>query len=229
MIAAVVRMNKAGRASALVVAVVVSGCSYQSFVPEAQHYSGFDTRAPYKNSIIACSGYGCRHQTKFRFTPADIATMREHMTTPRHASTAEGERRAIAMTLAWMEKRVGDAIGTSADRPGDDFAGNGDPNQMDCVDVATNLMSYLIVLESNRLIKQHTVGPIIIKEDMKRGYDGWTHYAATLAETNSTRSFAVDGWKLPSGVEPEIVHTDKWYIEKPDLNLMRADKRRANT
>jgi hypothetical protein len=66
--------------------------------------------------------------------------MRSLMAVPKKGGgSAAEERRNIARALAWIEKRVGDAVGTSADRPGDDVLGNGDPTQMDCVDVATNL------------------------------------------------------------------------------------------
>ena len=87
------------------------------------------------------------------------------MAVPKSGGRPADERRRVGHTLAWMEKRVGDEVGTSADRPGDDFEGNGDPTQMDCVDVATNLTSYLLVLDRNKLLRHHTVGTIFVKED----------------------------------------------------------------
>jgi hypothetical protein len=74
-----------------------------------------------------------------------------------------------------MEKRAGDAVGTSADRPGDD---------------ATNLTSYLLVLERNQLLRHHTVGSVYVKEDWRRGLSGWTHYAAILVENQSKQRYA---------------------------------------
>jgi hypothetical protein len=127
------------------------------------------------------------------------------------------ERVRIARTLAWMEKRVGDTVGTSADRPGDDLQGAGDPTQMDCVDVATNLTSYLLVLNGNGLIKHHTIGSVYVKEDIRKGFSGWTHYAAVIVENQTKQKYAVDGWKLPSGEEPEIVQVERWYIDNKDI------------
>ena len=38
---------------------------------------------PEHDSIFVCSAYGCRTQTRFRFTPSDIATL-ENMMAPPH-------------------------------------------------------------------------------------------------------------------------------------------------
>jgi hypothetical protein len=97
------------------------------------------------------------------------------------------------------------------------MAGNGDPTQMDCVDVATNLTSYLLVLDRHKLLRHHSVGPVIVKEDLRRGFSGWPHYAAILKEAKSGQQYAVDGWLLARGVPPEIVETEKWYIDDGDI------------
>jgi hypothetical protein len=160
-----------------------------------------------------CSAYGCRIQTKFKFTSSDIQTIQKMMSGKGKTTTPEEERRALGPTMAWMEKRVGDEVGTSADRPGDDLAGVGDPTQMDCVDVATNLTSYLLILQGNKLLKHHEVGRIFVKEDIRKGFDGWTHYTAIITDIHSRQRYAVDGWKLASGSVPEITEVEKWYID----------------
>jgi hypothetical protein len=177
----------------------------------------YAARLPEKNRIFVCSAYTCRTQTEFKFTPEDIAKLRSLMVEPKRSAGSAEERLRIGRTLAWMEKRVGDAVGTSADRPGDDFYGAGDPTQMDCVDVATNLTSYLLVLEANGLIKHHAVAPLYVKEDIRKGLSGWTHYAAMMVESQTKQKYAVDGWLLPSGKEPEIVEVEKWYIDDKDI------------
>jgi hypothetical protein len=113
-------------------------------------------------------------------------------------------------------------VGTSADRPGDDLQGAGDPTQMDCVDVATNLTSYLLILERHQLLRHHSVGPIYVKEDLRRGFSGWPHYAAILVETRTTQRYAVDGWLLASGEAPEIVAAERWYVD--DANVVFGGK-----
>jgi hypothetical protein len=46
---------------------------------------------------------------------------------------------------------------------------------------------------------------------------GWTHYAAMMVESQTKQKYAVDGWLLPSGKEPEIVEVEKWYIDDRDI------------
>jgi len=205
------------RAAIIVLSLMFSGCSYQGFGGIDQHYDEYRARAPRKNTVTVCSGYGCRSQTNFRFTTADIKTIQRLMGGAGKPPAPDEEREAVARTMAWMEKRVGDVVGTSADRPGDDIAGVGDPTQMDCTDVATNLTSYLLVLQHNGLLKHHEVGNVFVKEDIRRGLSGWTHYAAILVETRSGQKYAVDGWQLSSGQAPEIAEVEKWYIDNKDI------------
>jgi hypothetical protein len=195
----------------------IAGCSFESGAPIDQHYQTFAARTPENNKIFVCSAYGCRTQTPFKFTKADITKLQSLMAAPKNGGSPAEERRSIGRTLAWMERRVGDEVGTSADRPGDDFLGNGDPTQMDCVDVATNLTSYLLVLDRNKLLRHHTVGSVFVKEDWRKGFSGWPHYTAIIVENQSKQRFAVDGWKLPNGEEPEIVETERWYIDDADI------------
>jgi hypothetical protein len=203
----------------VIVAIFFSACSHQGLGGIDQHYHAFGARPPENNTISVCSAYGCRVQTKFKFTGTDVTSLQKLMRGAKKTAAAIEEREAIGLTLAWMEKRVGDVVGTAADRPGDDLAGAGDPTQMDCVDVATNLTSYLLVLQSNGLLKHHAVGDVFIKEDITRGFSGWTHYAAVISDVRSGQRYAVDGWKLASGIAPEIVEVEKWYIDDKDIKF----------
>src|SRR5437016_14475889 len=106
--------------------VSMPGCSYESLGPIDQHYQTFSARTPENDKIFVCSAYGCRVQTVFKFTRTDIIKLQSLMAVPKKGGNPADERRRVGHTLAWMEKRVGDAVGTSADRPGDDLAGVGD-------------------------------------------------------------------------------------------------------
>ena len=82
----------------------------------------------------------------------------------KRTATPAGEREATKAALAWMGHRADTAVGTAGDRPGDDLAGNGDPGQMDCVDVATNLSSYMLVMERHK-----TLPPSQRRIDLREG------------------------------------------------------------
>ena len=200
----------------LLMPTFVAGCAYHLDEPVDAHYQRYKARMPEGDRVFACHAYGCKVQTPFRFTDADIAKLQSLMSAAK-TKTAVDERAAIRETLAWMEHRVDAEIGTANDRPGDDFGGSGDPSQMDCVDVATNLSSYMLILDRHQLLRHHSVGGVYVKEDYRKGVSGWTHYAGILIEKGSSQKYAVDGWLLASGKPPEITEVEKWYIDDNDL------------
>lgn len=194
---------------------LLAGCAYGGNGPIEVHYQKYKARLPEGERVFVCSAYGCRTQTPFKFSAADIAEVKKIMASG--AASPSAEREATKKALAWMGHRADTAVGTAGDRPGDDMAGNGDPGQMDCVDVATNLTSYMLVMESHKMFRHHVVGSMYVKEDIRRGWSGWTHYAGILVENTSKQKFAVDGWLLASGKPPEIVEVERWYIDDNDL------------
>jgi hypothetical protein len=198
------------------VPALLAGCTHERLGPVTQHYIDFHTEAPRNNTVYVCHAYGCRMQTPFRFTDADLAQLKALMTKTRKADTPFEERRAVAYAIGWMETRTGDVIGTSADRPGMDFSASGDPTQQDCVDEATNTTSYLLILERNGFLKHHTVGTPFSKENLLRGVAGWPHWTAVLKENANGQKWAVDSWIYANGENPAIVEAERWYISSLD-------------
>ena len=191
----------------------VGGCTHARFGPVDGHFTDFATRPPVGNAVYVCHAYGCKMQTRFRFTDQDVATLTDLMQRTRTADTPFEERRAIAYAIGWMEKRTGDVIGTKDDRPGMDFAASGDPTQQDFVDEATNTTSYLLVLQYNKLLRHHTVGTPFAKENLLRGVAGWPHWTAVIRDTASGQRWAVDSWIYANGENPAVVEVEKWYID----------------
>jgi hypothetical protein len=208
-------------AGALLLAGLLAACTHPRTGPVAQHYVDWASRPPVGNTVYVCHAYGCKLQTRFRFTDADVAEIRTIMERTRQADTAAEERRAVAYAIGWIEVRVGKAVGTDSDRPGMDFAASGDPTQQDCVDEATNTTSYLLVLQHNRLLRHHTVGTPFSKENLLRGVAGWPHWTAVLEETANGQGWAVDSWIYANGENPAVVEVEKWYIDSLD-NLPQA-------
>lgn len=194
------------------VAVALAGCTHERTGSVDRHFADFQSREPKGNTVYVCHAYGCKLQTRFRFTDDDVAALTNLMEKTRTGDTPHEERRAIAYAVGWMERRTGEVIGTKADRPGMDFAASGDPTQQDCVDEATNTTSYLIVLQNNKLLRHHTVGTPFAKENLLRGVAGWPHWTAVLHETASSQKWAVDSWIFANGENPAIVEVEKWYI-----------------
>lgn len=212
-------------ATAAVIAASTSlaACTHERNGPTLGHFDDFLVSKPTGTTVHVCSAYGCKQQTRFRFTDADMAELRSIMKKNAKDQSAAEERRAVAYAIGWIERRVGAAIGTDKDREGMDFAASGDPTQQDCVDEATNTTSYLVMMESNGLLKHHSVGTPFAKDQLWRGVSGWTHWTAVLAEKAGGKKYAVDSWIYANGENPAIVETDKWYIA--DLASLPASTR----
>jgi hypothetical protein len=199
---------------AVLAALGLAGCTHEGFGSANGHFATFSVPEPKGATVHVCHAYGCRNQTKVRFSDKDLADIKALMTKYRtKADTAEDERRAVAYAIGWIETDVGEKIGTKTDRAGMDFAGSGDPTQQDCVDEATNTTSYLTVLVNAGLIKHHTIGTPFAKENYLRGISGWTHWTAVLVEKANTQKWAVDSWIYANGENPAIVKAEDWYIE----------------
>ncbi len=174
---------------ALGIALAGAGCTHDGFGSPEGHFATYSVPEPKGATVHVCHAYGCRRQTKVRFTDANLAEIKVLMAKYRSkADTAEEERRAVAYAIGWIEVFVGEKIGTKSDRAGMDFAASGDPTQQDCVDEATNTTSYLTVLVNAGLIKHHTVAPPFAKENYLRGISGWTHWTAVARSKSPTNS-----------------------------------------
>ena len=211
-------------AAALFTGLFTGGCTYPALDSIEAHFITYQVPPPSGLVVHVCHGYGCKFKTRFRFLDDDVKQLGAIMAKWRtKAATADEERRGVAYSIAWMKERVGKVIGTVADRAGDDFEGNGDPTQEDCVDTANNATSYLSVLFVSGLLKYHTVGVPFARENYLRGIAGWTHWTAVLIEKPSGQKWAVDSWIFACCENPAIVKTEEWYITGID-NLAPPSK-----
>jgi hypothetical protein len=199
-------------------ALTLTGCTFERDGPPAFHYQEFKSREPNGNTAFVCHAYGCEKQTPVKFSSAEIKELSELMRKTRKADTPHEERRAIAYAVGWMETYAGKQTGTSADRPGMEFNGPGDPTQQDCVDEATNTTSYLLILQNAGLLKHHTVGRPFSKGNILLGVSNWPHWTAVLWEKGNKQKWAVDSWIYANGENPVVVEAEKWYTK--DLNHM---------
>jgi hypothetical protein len=205
-------------------ALLLGGCTYPGLDSIEAHFITYQVPPPKGTTVYVCHAYGCQMKTRFRFTDEDIVHLGGILAKWRtKAATAEEERRGVAYAIGWMKERVGKVVGTVADRAGDDFEGNGDPTQEDCVDTANNATSYLSVLANTGLLKHHTVGVPFARENYLRGLAGWTHWTAVMIEKPSGQKWAVDSWIFACCENPAIVKTEEWYMTGID-NLAPPSK-----
>ena len=90
----------------------VGGCAYSGKGPIDEHFAKYKAGMPEGDKVFVCSSYGCRKQTPFKFTAADIAEVKKIMSAKRTATPAD-EREATKAALAWMGHRADTAVGTA--------------------------------------------------------------------------------------------------------------------
>ena len=153
-------------------------------------------------------------KTPYRFTSADIAEITREMQRVKRNNSTEEERRAIAYAIALMERQVGAAIGIN-DKAGMQWSASGDATQEDCVDDS----SFLMVLQSNGLLRYHTVQGPLGEDNMLYGtligrpVKYWPHYTAIIKETKTGQRWAVDAWIGDTGTNPSITKLGDWYLK----------------
>jgi hypothetical protein len=208
----------AALATVLIAAVLLGGCTHVRTGDPRKHYASFNVAPPEGQAVEICHAYTCKLKTTYYFHKKDIAELAALMRKTKRADTPFEERRAVAYAVARIEVKVGKKLGIK-DRPGMEYAGSGDPTQQDCVDEATNTTSYLLVLQSNGLLKHHTVEIPFSKGDLLKGamqgdpIKYWPHWTAVLAEKKTGQKYAVDSWIYVQGENPAVVKVEDWYIK----------------
>lgn len=162
-------------------------------------------RAPEMNRVNVCHGYTCRIVTPVALSQADLAKIAGDLRGD--TGSAEAERQAISRAVQRFERLVGPRIGTAHDLPGMQF-GQGSPDQMDCIDEATNTTSLLWILAAHGYLKHHKV-----LEPASRGFflDGrYPHATAVLSVKGSGEKWAIDSWPRANGEPPVIQPLPVW-------------------
>ena len=205
--------------SVLIVAgASLAACTYDEGPDPSKRFLRLGMDAPQKNTVVVCHAYGCKMKTPYRFTSANIAAIATTMRKVKRNDSPAEERRAIAYAIGLMEQQVGAAIGIR-DVAGMQWTASGDPTQEDCIDESTNTTSYLVVIQSNGLLRYHTVEGPLGEDNMLYGtmigkpVKYWPHYTATIRENKTGQRYAVDSWISNNGENPSITKLEDWYLK----------------
>lgn len=168
---------------------------------------------PHPDGIVVCHGYGCQMRTPVGLGKADADSLRRLMAPAR--TSAAAERRAIATTIAWFDRRVGREAGTTGRIANAGISNAGDPGQMDCIDLSLNNTGLFLILEELRLLHHHQV-----MRPVARGFliDGrGPHATPVLRDMHDGRDWAFDSWTHRFGELPDVMPLSTWMSR--GLNL----------
>jgi hypothetical protein len=168
-------------------------------------FGNWGISAPTTGSVIFCHGYGCTFRTQIGISGADHARLVALMAPGR--ASPDAERKAIAVTEAWFEKRAAPEAGTAhaKARASVGWGLGGDPSQFDCVDTTANTTSLLVLLDRLGLLHHHQVSTPI-----SRLLAGGPHFTATIRENGSPQRWTVDPWTHDNGALPDVWKVERW-------------------
>lgn len=155
---------------------------------------------------MVCHGFGCAYQTPVQLRPGDIAQIRKFLGT---AEDAIDERRGLAATMAWFEKRVAVEAGTAHAKARAGLGSAGDPSQFDCLDKTTNTIGVLLVVSQLGLLRFH----VIDTPESRGGIGSLPHTSAVVREKDNGQKWVIDGWTHNNGEYPDIMKLEKWKAE----------------
>ena len=162
--------------------------------------------APDPARPIVCHGFGCAYQTPIALRPGDRARIRTFFAS---VEDAIDERRALAATMAWFEKRVAAEAGTANAKARAGLGHAGDPSQFDCLDKTSNTIGVLLVIAQMGLLRHHAIDT----PESRGGLGGLPHTTAVVRERGNGQKWVIDGWTHDNGEYPDIMKLEKWRTE----------------
>jgi hypothetical protein len=157
---------------------------------------------------VVCHGFGCAYQTRVLLRPVDKGQIKKLFGAA--AKSADAERKAVAATMAWFEKRVAAEAGTAKARARAGLGSAGDPSQFDCLDKTSNTVGVLAIVEQMGLLRHH-----VIDAPESRGLiiGGLPHTTAVVRERKSGQKWVVDGWTHNNGELPDVMPLETWRAQ----------------
>lgn len=158
--------------------------------------------AAHADEITICYNYGCASQAVVRLENLQLARIKA-MFSP--ATSAGGERSAIARAIGLFETFAGEETPTFRDKGGN-AADDGMDGRMDCIDHSRNTTAYLRLLETRGWLKHHKA-----MEPAKRATllvnD---HWAARIMERQTMEQYIVDSWFFDNGKPAAVFALEDW-------------------
>ena len=155
---------------------------------------------------VVCHGFGCAYRTPILLRNIDRAQIKKLFGTAA-AKSAEGERKALAATMAWFERRVAAEAGTATAKARAGLGHAGDPSQFDCLDKTSNTVGVLAVIEQMGLLRHHAIDA---PESRGLILGGLPHTTAVVRERKSGQKWVVDGWTRNNGELPDVMPLEAW-------------------
>ena len=158
-------------------------------------------------TVRICYGYGCLVQENIRYNEHQLQEVDHRMNA---AVDAENEREMLSEVIGQFYAWAGEQSDVKNDRGGN-YADDGIPGKMDCIDHSTSTTRLLKLLERRGALRWHRV----VEPEVRRwAYILPVHYSAVIEEKSdaagASARFAVDSWFVDNGEPAVILPLDEW-------------------
>ncbi|MCL2525004.1 MAG: hypothetical protein FWF20_11245 [Betaproteobacteria bacterium] len=154
--------------------------------------------------IAVCHEYGCQVQETVVYSEERLAAIRRQLLT---AGSASAERERLAQVIGQLYAWAGEQTAIRNDKGGN-FADDGMPGRMDCIDHATTTTRLLHLLAARGDLRWHRV----LEPDVRHfALIFPAHYAAVIETIDDTAErYVVDSWFVDNGQPAVILPLADW-------------------
>ncbi len=192
---------------------------------------GLSTASVADATVPICHGYSCIAQAEIHYSAGQLQALSQQLA---HAVDAADERKILAEVIGQLYRWAGEQSTIHNDRAGN-FADDGRPGRMDCIDHSLSTTRLLRLLESRGDLRWHRVvdreqrhfalvlfahwSAVIAEKPLLAANEPATGGAADAAEAADVapeaavageKRFAVDSWFVNNGEPAVILPLDEW-------------------
>lgn len=157
-----------------------------------------------------CFNWSCSRQERHRFTPADVARIKERMAAC-SGTTLYDRLQRVRIGIWQMELLAENYQPLLANDLAINEGEKATAGRMDCVDNSTNTTTYLHVLKDLGALPGWTVEPPRVR---KRFDLNAVHWTAVISDDQTATRWSVDSWYRPNGHLPMVMPLKSWLSEK---------------
>jgi hypothetical protein len=155
---------------------------------------------------LVCYNYGCAAEELVVFSEERLGWAQKLLAA---AANAAAERDFLALAIGQLYAWAGEQTPIGADRGGN-YADEGRPGSMDCIDHSTTTTRFLRLLESRGLLRFHRVLNPVARHRLLLFGQHFTAVIEELRDVEGERRYAVDSWFVDNGRPAVILPLDEW-------------------
>lgn len=160
-------------------------------------------------AVDVCFDYSCTRVVPVEISPVILAPLAINFALT--GSPAE-ERGLIGQAIGYLYRVAGHQTPIFRDRGGNFNDDRFQSGAMDCIDHSTTTNEWLMLLERHGWLRFHRVKPVI-----SRGALLSIHWAARIAENETSEQFIVDSWFFDHGKPAVVMPIKDWFDKKKPL------------